>query len=126
MTMKKLPFKLATYRAGGYKAVTKDGIPVHELHEFSSTPGVIHGVIDGARTASAWDMEGRNIYETMEDRDLRLVRDIKPGWVNVFVVGDKVSVGAVWDSKEEALEVLETAFAGKAQYIKTIQITAEV
>jgi hypothetical protein len=124
--MKKLPFKLETYRAGGYKVVTKDGIQVHELYEFSSTPGVIHGVIDGARTASAWDMEGRNIYETMEDRDLRLVPDIKPGWVNVFVVNNRVSVGAVWDSEATALEAKDLTVSGKAQYIKTIQITAEV
>jgi hypothetical protein len=126
MTMKKLPFKFEMYRKGGYKVVTKDGIPVYELHQFETTPGVIHGVIDGARTASAWDMEGRNIYETMEDRDLRLVQDIKPGWVNVFVVDNRVSVGAVWDSEAEAMEVVNTTFTGKAQYIKTIKITAEV
>lgn len=126
MTMKMLPFKYETYRAGGYKVVTKDGVPVHELYEFSSTPGVIHGVIDGARTASAWNMEGRNIFETLEDRDLRLIKDIKPGWVNVFELDGRITIGAVWNTESEAKVALTSTFAGKAQYIKTIQITAEV
>ena len=119
--MKTKPFNLEE-ALNGAKVVTLDGREVTQLTKFNTDEiHCIYAVID--KSVKKFDIDGYEHYVTKRSLPtLMMAVDPISAWVNVYIDDNKIWLGHLYPSKEEAIEKI----TNRCTYIKTIQITDEL
>lgn len=117
------PFNLKDALAGK-PVVTRDGIPVTQLHLFEdvSTEISLYGVIDGGLmgfTKEGKNYNSRGTFNTLNDLFMASVKVEK--WVNIYRNGMIFSGQMLYDSRQEAKD----SIGNKSQYFDTVRIVID-